>query len=1316
MNNLLELLTLRWLRPRSEHALDQASASPPAFDLAQGRANAGKQEHYVFFAGNDSDASLSSRSAKALKAAGITTTPSRSYDAINGFSILLTPEQAEALKQSPGIKSVEADRPMPFSPPVEVQPANGGSTLSPSPPQRHSAWLEHSRDPLNQAVRLEQVWVHQQSPLLNPGQSLRGPNAIELSALPIYNNGTANSGEVLPYGVKAVWGGEDVSARGNIGTGTYAFVIDSGVLNTTGDLNINTSWSKSWISGESAFTDGNGHGTHVAGTIAALANDKGVVGVAPGAEVISLKVFDSTGGGASYSTIIDAINHATHVINNNGLDKSKVVINMSLGGGYSAGLDQAVKNAANQGIKFAIAAGNSGDDADYYSPASAGDHENVYTVSAVDNVYQMPWWSNWDDQSGGDDVDVAAPGVGIYSYHQGGQLAYLSGTSMAAPHVAGLLLIGGIEEGEMVKAASSGQSDPFAHIKTDGAGSQPHRPGQKDHNYIYSFYGAAHKEKIITISNGKGSIKQNELEMKLGLTSGSLDSTLNGTKESIDAVEGSAILVQGLAGAGDTISFAYSFKSDDAPPYNDFAFYAVNNKAFTITSAGQHNSTESSKNGVFSHTLTEQDFNGSNSGDLSFSIGVLDALDALFNSTLEVSDFKIQWTTKDIDKDGLVDNRPYYQIYSNGQALTLKSSSGTTYSDSYSQSWDVIAAKAYGSGFKVLLDGDSSHENNFYIWDTNSDGIITNGSGWQSREKMMTLGYESFFQTDFNQDGITGITDIDNNGLVDNTSTYHIYNNGQALTLKSSSGTTYSDPYSQSWDVIAAKAYGSGFKVLLDGDSSHENNFYIWDTNSDGIITNGSGWQSREKMMTLGYESFFQTDFNQDGITGITDIDNNGLVDNTSTYHIYNNGQALTLKSSSGTTYSDSYSQSWDVIAAKAYGSGFKVLLDGDSSHENNFYIWDTNSDGIITNGSGWQSREKMMTLGYESFFQTDFNQDGITGITDIDNNGLVDNTSTYHIYNNGQALTLKSSSGTTYSDSYSQSWDVIAAKAYGSGFKVLLDGDSSHENNFYIWDTNSDGIITNGSGWQSREKMMTLGYESFFQTDFNQDGITGITDIDNNGLVDNTSTYHIYNNGQALTLKSSSGTTYSDSYSQSWDVIAAKAYGSGFKVLLDGDSSHENNFYIWDTNSDGIITNGSGWQSREKMMTLGYESFFQTDFNQDGITGITDIDNNGLVDNTSTYHIYNNGQALTLKSSSGTTYSDSYSQSWDVIAAKAYGSGFKVLLDGDSSHENNFYIWDTNSDGIITNGSGWQSREKMMTLGYESFFQTDFNQDKLIN
>ena len=70
---------------------------------------------------------------------------------------------------------------------------------------------------------------------------------------------------------------------------------------------MNTAWSKSFVEGEGAFEDGTGHGTHVSGTIAALANGEGVVGVAPGAEIISLKVFNNSGGGATNGKIIEAI-------------------------------------------------------------------------------------------------------------------------------------------------------------------------------------------------------------------------------------------------------------------------------------------------------------------------------------------------------------------------------------------------------------------------------------------------------------------------------------------------------------------------------------------------------------------------------------------------------------------------------------------------------------------------------------------------------------------------------------------------------------------------------------------------------------------------------------------------------------------------------------------------------------------------------------------------------------------------------------------------------------------------------------------------
>ena len=386
--------------------------------------------------------------------------PGQLFDQLGAFTVDLTDSQAELLRQRPGISGVEADRVVPMMPPVSVEPS-----------------LNNLDEGTVSLAFKKLLWK-------NPGKAEQVSNAsyslddIGLNA-PSYGDTTSASGETLPWGVKAVWNGLDISSKGNIGAGSTVFVIDSGVLDTTGDLNLNKAWSKSWIAGESAFNDGVGHGSHVAGTIAALANGIGVVGVAPGAEVVSLKVFDSIGNGATISSIIDAINYAVGLINTNSLDRSKVVINMSLGGGLSTSLTNTIVNAANQGIRFAIAAGNSGQDADGFSPANAGDHPNVYTISAVDSTYTMASWSNWDriDASDAvDDVDLAAPGVGVLSYFQGGQLAYLSGTSMAAPHVAGLLLAGGVKAGSLVTPVVDGTADPFALAAADPTNPPPTPP------------------------------------------------------------------------------------------------------------------------------------------------------------------------------------------------------------------------------------------------------------------------------------------------------------------------------------------------------------------------------------------------------------------------------------------------------------------------------------------------------------------------------------------------------------------------------------------------------------------------------------------------------------------------------------------------------------------------------------------------------------------------------------------------------------------------------------------------------------------------
>lgn len=211
-----------------------------------------------------------------------------------------------------------------------------------------------------------------------------------------------------------------------------AWIIDTGIDLDHPDLRVDQARSRSFVSGQTSADDQNGHGTHVAGVIGALNNATGLLGVASGAHLVALKVLDEDGEGRLSATI-QAVAHVAQV------GQPGDVINLSLGGdGISQSLERQVKAAADRGILFAIAAGNEGKPARDYSPARLN-HANVFTVTAVDSTDNFASFSNY----GNDVVDVAAYGVRVPSTYRNGRYAILSGTSMAAPHVAGLLLIRG---------------------------------------------------------------------------------------------------------------------------------------------------------------------------------------------------------------------------------------------------------------------------------------------------------------------------------------------------------------------------------------------------------------------------------------------------------------------------------------------------------------------------------------------------------------------------------------------------------------------------------------------------------------------------------------------------------------------------------------------------------------------------------------------------------------------------------------------------------------------------------------------------------
>lgn len=253
--------------------------------------------------------------------------------------------------------------------------------------------------------------------------------------------------ETTPPGITRVGGGAAY-------TGTNkAWVIDTGIDYTHPDLNVDKDLARTFVTRTTSANDDNGHGTHCAGIIGAIDNEIGVVGVAANAALVPVKVLDKRGSGA-YSTIISGLDYVY----------SKAVagdvVNMSLGGGAYDPIDAAVIKLLEKGVFVALAAGNESDDANNHSPARV-EGDNIYTVSAMDNKDVWAYFSNF----GNPPIDYCAPGVSIYSTYKGGGYATLSGTSMAAPHVCGLLLLtnGNLSSDGTVKNDPDGNPDPIAH-------------------------------------------------------------------------------------------------------------------------------------------------------------------------------------------------------------------------------------------------------------------------------------------------------------------------------------------------------------------------------------------------------------------------------------------------------------------------------------------------------------------------------------------------------------------------------------------------------------------------------------------------------------------------------------------------------------------------------------------------------------------------------------------------------------------------------------------------------------------------------------
>ena len=449
------------------------------------------------------------------------------------------------------------------------------------------------------------------------------------------------------------------------------------------------------------------------------------------------------------------------------------------------------------------------------------------------------------------------------------------------------------------------------------------------------------------------------------------------------------------------------------------------------------------------------------------------------------------------------------------------------------------------------------------------------------------------------------------------------------------------------------------------------------------------------------------------------------------TYWIIDGDQKLQLKNLNGESHSDNTDSNWDGIAVEPNndGNGYDFLLKGQNKRVNQAYVWNTNDEGVIFNNSGWRSGGGVFS--WEEKFNVDLNGDEVIGtsFTTIEDKGTATFAKgpqgNYWIIDGDQKLQLQKNGGQNHSDSTNPNWNGIAVERNDlGGYDVLLKGENKRSGQAYAWNTNGKGVIISNSGWKSGGTL--LSWEEKFDIDLNNDGVIGssFTTIEDEGTAtfakDSVNTYWIINGNEKVQLQNSKGQNYSDNTHPNWDGIAVETNDSGgYEFLLEGKNGRNNQAYLWTTNSKGVITGGSGWESKGNLLSwelLSWEEKFNIDLNGDEIIGssFTVVESEGTATLAKhldgTYWAFDVDEDKKLKL-------NLYRKDWGKYAPVAVetndSGGYRLLHKYKSQYYGQAFLDTYNSGGSYTGHSGAKSGNSV--LPWEEEFNVDLNGDNII-
>lgn len=1112
---------------------------------------------------------------------------------------------------------------------------------------------------------------------------------------------------------------------------------------------------------DSDASDTNGHGSHVASIVGSQHGT--YTGMAPGVNIIALKVFPNGAGNvqASSADIVEALNWV--VANRSAYNI--VAVNMSLGQGDN-------RSTATSSIyagQFATLAANntavvvaSGNNYAFYAPvqgvSSPSADPNAWSIGAVwdrnaGNNYQ---WSSGavDFTTGADRIvsfsqrsttlsTVFAPGGQITGANHVGGTSVYSGTSQAAPHVAGL-----VADMQQLALQVSGRLLSVAQLEqTMISGSVSIFDGDDEHDGAPNTFGTYHRvdaigwggkilAELYAGTNGDDQLKGTSVADTISGNAG--NDTLHGN-DGNDLLSGGIGNDQLIGGAG-----------------NDRLDGGAGADILTGGTGG-----DSFVFGVGSGSDTIVDF-ARGSGDkidLANILSVSGLADVLARSTQVGTHTVIDFgggdalTLMDLNKSSLVESDFLFSVSIESQGTTRLYSIGNTYalyaagSTSGTQlrfggstvlagqfgNWAPIGAEAVsGGGYQVAW---KLGANQYSVWQADANGnMFYNPTGVVSGESYALQSREGGFAQDLNGDGTIGVvtTAVEAVGVTTLVRAADVYalhpSGGSSGPQLSYGGSPVTVGQFGTWVAIAAEAVGTLYRVAWKlGDTDL---YTVWTVDGGGhYITQTEGLRgSSHALQSL--EAGMQHDLNGDGTIGVvtTTVDSVGV---TRLYQVADNYFLHSVDGSvlryGGVPVTAGMFGAWRPIAAESTTLNITYLVAWQQGNTDQYVVWTADAGANYVSQTGGMSGGSLAFETFESSFGRDLNGDGTIGIrsTVLESDGatkLVQRADTYSLQpalgSSGPDLLY---GGSTVTEDTFGAWKPIGAEATAEGYQVAwrLGGTDQYS----VWRTDANGnMLSNPSGVVSGSSAALQAMETSFAQDLNGDGTTGLATavIESSGatrLVQVANTYSLQptvgSSGPDLRF---GGGAVTDGLFGAWQPIAAEATVGGYQVAWKLGATDR--YSVWLADSQGnMLSNPTGVVSGTSMTLEALETSFAQDLNGDGTTGIveTTIESFGvtkLVQIANTYSMQAiGGSSGPQLSFGGSTVTDDTFGAWQPIAAEASGAGYQVAWK--MAGVDQYSVWLTDAAGnMISNPTGVVSGSSTTLKALELGFQQDLNDD----